>query len=231
MKKEFTCTNCEKKFYRYSSTVRHIKRVFCSKKCVYEYQKYALLGKNNPGYKTGKYCDKVCACGNPKDTRSTTCSVCARKGFKCNTNKTADGWALEIKTDKEVIEAVKECKSILAVANYLNVSRKWITTRIKKLNISIEHFVKCNYRPNKKKDILCNNSKVTYGTLKKFIMKYNVIEYICCECGQGDSWKNKPITLDLHHINGNNKDNRVDNLVFLCPNCHTQTENYKGKKS
>lgn len=231
MKKEYTCANCGQKFYRYTSTVRNIKRVFCSKKCVYEYQKYALLGDNNPGYKTGKYCNKTCICGNPKDTRSNKCSECARKGFKRDTNRTPDGWALEIKSDEEIIAAVKECNSITAVSNYLNVSRGWVADRIKKLNINSNHFIKCSHRPNRKNDILCENSKVTHGTLRKFVLKHDLIEYICCECGQGSDWKGKPIILELHHINGNNRDNRLDNLVFLCPNCHTQTETHRGRKS
>ncbi|HCW05920.1 MAG TPA: hypothetical protein DGG95_00985 [Cytophagales bacterium] len=36
--------------------------------------------------------------------------------------------------------------------------------------------------------------------------------------------------LELHHKNGNRYDNRLENLMLLCPNCHTLTENYRGKK-
>lgn len=39
----------------------------------------------------------------------------------------------------------------------------------------------------------------------------------------------KPLTLELDHINGNHKDNRLNNLRFLCPNCHTQTATYGSK--
>ena len=39
----------------------------------------------------------------------------------------------------------------------------------------------------------------------------------------------KPISLEVHHIDGNGKNNSLDNLQLLCPNCHSQTENYKGK--
>lgn len=41
----------------------------------------------------------------------------------------------------------------------------------------------------------------------------------------------KPITLQLDHINGINNDNRIENLRFICPNCHSQTHNYSGKKT
>ena len=39
----------------------------------------------------------------------------------------------------------------------------------------------------------------------------------------------KEIPLQVHHINGNNTDNRVENLQILCPNCHAQTDTYCGK--
>lgn len=44
-------------------------------------------------------------------------------------------------------------------------------------------------------------------------------------CGITD-WCERPITLQIHHINGNHDDNRLDNLQILCPNCHSQTDNY-----
>ena len=53
-------------------------------------------------------------------------------------------------------------------------------------------------------------------------------EYKCKECGQGDVWKGKKLTLELDHINGINNDHRLENLRFLCPNCHTQMPTNKG---
>lgn len=51
-------------------------------------------------------------------------------------------------------------------------------------------------------------------------------EYKCSDCGTGDSWNNKPLTLQIDHIDGNNKNNLIENLRYLCPNCHTQTETW-----
>ena len=51
----------------------------------------------------------------------------------------------------------------------------------------------------------------------------------CCErCGLTE-WRDEPLTLALHHINGQRDANRLENLQLLCPNCHSQTKNYAGR--
>lgn len=51
----------------------------------------------------------------------------------------------------------------------------------------------------------------------------------CSECGLGPNWNNKPLTLQVDHIDGDNQNNDLDNLRLLCPNCHSQTETFAGK--
>ena len=50
----------------------------------------------------------------------------------------------------------------------------------------------------------------------------------CIRCGL-DSWLGDPISLELDHIDGNNKNNSRDNLECLCPNCHSQTPTWRGR--
>jgi Zn finger protein HypA/HybF involved in hydrogenase expression len=50
----------------------------------------------------------------------------------------------------------------------------------------------------------------------------------CEECGIAD-WRGWPLSLALHHVNGDGRDNRLENLRLLCPNCHSQTENFAGR--
>jgi hypothetical protein len=50
----------------------------------------------------------------------------------------------------------------------------------------------------------------------------------CEECGLTE-WRGKPLSLALHHINGDGRDNRLENLALLCPNCHSQTPNFGVK--
>jgi len=50
-----------------------------------------------------------------------------------------------------------------------------------------------------------------------------------CESCKLNIWLNQPIPLEIHHINGVNTDNRIENLQLLCPNCHALTNNYRGR--
>ena len=64
---------------------------------------------------------------------------------------------------------------------------------------------------------------------KKIINEYGILEQ-CSICQTGNIWNNEPLSLQLDHINGINNDHRLENLRLLCPNCHSQTETFSGKR-
>jgi len=83
-------------------------------------------------------------------------------------------------------------------------------------------------KKNIKKRILNLEEYSSRASIRKTIIKENLIEYKCSECNI-QTWNNKSLSLHLDHINGMNNDNRLENLRFLCPNCHSQTEIYTGR--
>lgn len=77
-------------------------------------------------------------------------------------------------------------------------------------------------------EILVENS--TYGNylLKKRLVDELNWEYKCSRCGINE-WLGEKLTLELDHINGNNTDNRIENLTFLCLHCHSLTPTFRSK--
>lgn len=77
--------------------------------------------------------------------------------------------------------------------------------------------------------VLIKDSGYNRTKLKERLIKEGLKEYKCECCGITE-WNGKPLSLQLHHINGIHNDNRLSNLQLLCPNCHSQTENFAGTR-
>ncbi len=81
-------------------------------------------------------------------------------------------------------------------------------------------------------EILVEGSEYKSARLKKRLVEAGLLEDTCSAdgCTVSSSWNGSPIVLQLDHINGNHRDNRIENLRILCPNCHSQTETWGFKK-
>lgn len=78
-------------------------------------------------------------------------------------------------------------------------------------------------------EVFCKNSPVTQKVLRGYVERHNMIKYECSSCGCDGHWQNGIISLEIDHIDGDNKNNEISNLRYLCPNCHALTETYRGK--
>lgn len=104
-----------------------------------------------------------------------------------------------------------------------------IQKRLKQYNISIDHFKQTSNKQLSDEEVFCKNSIASQHTVRNRYIKCENIEYKCALCGIGDVWNGSPLTLQLDHVDGNNKNNLLENLQWLCPNCHSQTKTFAGK--
>lgn len=79
-------------------------------------------------------------------------------------------------------------------------------------------------------EIFIEHSRVDRSNVRRRILRDNLLEYKCSECPIVDEYNGKKISLQLDHINGIRNDHRIENLRWLCPNCHSQQETSFGKR-
>lgn len=120
------------------------------------------------------------------------------------------------------------CKAVRQ-KNSEGLKRAYFTGR-KKVAFTDE----CRQKANRRKRLIAIDVQFTEkSTASNHYLKKVLVEELkwctkCAICGI-DSWNDKQLNVELDHIDGNSSNAKLDNLRFLCPNCHSQTDNYCGK--
>ena len=142
-------------------------------------------------------------------------------------------WNVPEDTFRQYVSESKHWIDITRKIGYKNHGNcSVIKKRIKELNIDVSHLNRTKYPKNivyNLDEILIENSKYSSMVpLKKRLVRELGWELLCSVCKLKE-WMNKPIPIEIDHINGIHTDNRIENLRFICCNCHAQTDTYKGK--
>lgn len=145
-------------------------------------------------------------------------------------------------TDQEFSGLVKSSLNISEVLfklGYTTKGNSWgysqVRQRMTDLNLTGKDFrgksamiTSIKKREINYEDLFKENCKHTRTVLRRYIRRNNLLPYKCAICGCTE-WQGKTLSLELDHINGINNDNRLENLRFLCPNCHSQTVTYGSR--
>lgn len=120
--------------------------------------------------------------------------------------------------------------------HHTNISR-----RIKAYGIDTSHFTpvvrterqRYNQRRRTAEEILAADTsahakRVPSSRLKRAMCELGM-EELCALCGIEGVWLGEPLPLEVDHIDGNWRNNRIENLRLLCPNCHSTTDSYRGR--
>ncbi|MFI6661354.1 HNH endonuclease signature motif containing protein [Streptomyces sp. NPDC050523] len=152
-----------------------------------------------------------------------------------------------IKWTREILEpAVAASTSVNEVLRRLGLEvvgghHTHISRRIKSYGLDTTHFTpvarterqRYNQRRRAPEEILVEDAsaharRVPSRRLKRAMGETGVRER-CALCGIGPVWLGEPLPLEVDHIDGNWRDNRIQNLRLLCPNCHSTTDSYRGR--
>lgn len=132
----------------------------------------------------------------------------------------------------EIIQKLRDKVSITQIRDEYKTSRHLIKEIIQKQNIDYsKNHLTCNTNQlfvDVSKKFFIENSKYNPSDIKRVLEQFNIFPYRCTKCGIHE-WQDEKITLEIDHTNGNNRDNRIENLRYLCPNCHSQTPTFRGR--
>lgn len=154
---------------------------------------------------------------------------------------------MKVKYTKELLEPlVEQSTSIAQVIRLLGLKESggnytYVKAKIQEFQIDNSHFTGQLWSKGKTgetdprvirpsitdEELFVHGRLASSRDLRKKLPKHK--EYVCSDCGIFE-WKGKPLTLHIDHIDGDKLNNTLDNLRYLCPNCHQQTDTWGSSK-
>ena len=144
-------------------------------------------------------------------------------------------------TEQALKDAISNSLSLRETLKKLGVSDaggnyEVLKKAISFFNIDSSHFIGKGYLKGKNhanrtrvlKNVLVYGKLENTWRLKNRLIKEGLKQPFC-ECCKRLKWMEEPIPLELHHVDGDRKNNTIHNLELLCPNCHSLTSTYRGK--
>jgi hypothetical protein len=141
--------------------------------------------------------------------------------------------------EQRLREIAAQSRSVVEVVRRLGISpvggnQTHIARRIAVLGIDISHFGKDPARPKRAAESVLTlgsreRGRVPGDRLRRALLRRGVAEE-CAECGTGPVRNGRPLRLEVDHVNGDWWDNRPENLRLLCPNCHSVTDTFRGRR-
>ncbi|MDQ0843035.1 HNH endonuclease [Streptomyces sp. V1I6] len=151
-------------------------------------------------------------------------------------------WSRE-RLDAAVRKSTNMCQVLRALGlDVLGGQHTHISRRIRALGIDTSHFasrarterMRTNSRRLSAAEILVrkpvDDTKRTSNQLLKRALTESGVAQSCALCGLDAAWQGCLLPLEVDHIDGDWRNNRLDNLRLLCPNCHSSTDTYRGRK-
>lgn len=167
------------------------------------------------------------------DITQLICYVYFMGHYKANARKWNAG---------QLIDAVKTCKAFSDVLRKLGLvpsggNYAQLKKYVEEYGLDTSHLLGRRYNQGRKftrrykaplEELLVEGTHLTTSSLRLRLIAAGLLTKHCYKCLLVE-WNGLAIPLELEHINGVRTDNRLENLTLLCPNCHAQTDTYRGK--